>query len=169
MTIELHTNYTVQQLLAMRDKIPSVAARLPRTIVAAKPKVRRFNDFDAAHRQVYRAIHEAVSLANPGERFELFAFGSRVKGDWRTDEEADGITPAGVQVKYSDWDVVSTAPNRPTDEHLAAVGLSDLRLDFTMSPTATASSGHIKVTPGLIQRVRGLWQRFMPNPRPPSP
>ena len=170
MKIELHTNYTIDQLLALRTESGHVP--LPKAVITAKKPIRRYGHFDSEHRQTYRAIHEAIAMANPGERFDLFAFGSRVSGRWRTDEESEGITPEGVRAKYSDWDVISTAPNRPTDEHLAAVGLESLRLDLVVSPNAKPKAGHIKIEPTLGRRLHGLWQNLrqaMTNPRKPAP
>ena len=84
-----------------------------------KPIINTFDEFDDDTKAIYAGIYNIVKELNPNIEFRVWATGSRVKGYWRTDEEAEQLAKQyDVHwVKYSDYDYITDAPKKPSAEY----------------------------------------------------
>lgn len=115
---ELKKSYTYEEILDMYGE--EFFRRVPPR--PSKQKIQTHEDFDQHHKDIYSKIVFALEQANGGF-VEVWAFGSRVRGNWMLPEE----DPKGGG---SDWDVFTTATTLPDANMLESAGLSDIRIDF---------------------------------------
>lgn len=118
--------YTFAELKALKGEefIKSFGRGIPRII--NKKIIEKYSDFDKDTKAIYKGIYDLIKAKNPEQDFILYATGSRVKGHWRTTEEADALAlEYGVRPKYSDYDCVTNAVNKPTkQEYMDALNVA---------------------------------------------
>jgi predicted nucleotidyltransferase len=81
-----------------------------------KPIINVLSDFDDETKQIYLGIYSLIKSKNSDKEFNVWATGSRVKGDWRTKEESDYNKEKYGFAKYSDYDYYTDAKVKPTQE-----------------------------------------------------
>lgn len=91
-------------------------------IYPQKPKISNFFEFDEETQSVYIKIYNILKEKNPDQNFDVWATGSRVKGYWRTKEEAEQIAlKYNKKIKYSDYDFCTNAKNIPDINVLSSI------------------------------------------------
>jgi len=125
--IQKHKNYTVAELKTLLgDDWKKQLGIEAVPVVCNKPIINTFADFDDATKQIYINIYNAIKAKNPDVDIQVWATGSRIKGTWRTNEEADQLSQQyNKVVKYSDYDCQTDALIKPTAAELTTqVGVS---------------------------------------------
>tara|TARA_R110000868_G_scaffold54673_2_gene170650 strand:+ start:1480 stop:1974 length:495 start_codon:yes stop_codon:yes gene_type:complete len=113
----VNKTYTFAELkeLMGEEFISKFGKGIPRVI--NKKIIEKYSDFDKDTKAIYKGIYDLIKAKNPNQDFELYATGSRIKGYWRTIEEADALAlQYGFKAKYSDYDCTTNAINKPTKE-----------------------------------------------------
>lgn len=133
-TINLEKNkiYTAKELKELfgdnwREKIG--IRQIPKFLVP-KPRINFFNEFDQDTKEIYVKIYNLIKQKNQNKNFNVWATGSRVKGEWKTKEESDEMAlKYNIKPKYSDYDYISDAKILPTkQEFLEKIGVA---VDFS--------------------------------------
>jgi len=125
--IEIGKNYTLKELIEMKDQSPEAQAfvnsleAIKESKIYNKPKITKFEEFDDQTKNIYLTIASELKKLNPDQNFKLIATGSRVTGKWRQDAEADELAAKfNIKVKYSDYDFITDAINIPDLQQLAS-------------------------------------------------
>ncbi len=127
--IELHKNYTPRELEQMYGPNWRTLFNLDFIPYPQKPIINSFEEFDPKTKTIYSQIYDYVLELNPGAVPEVYATGSRVKGYWRTPEEAQELSiKYNRRVKVSDYDYWTPAKNKPTSEQF--LNRLGVRVDF---------------------------------------
>ena len=118
--IQKHRNYTVAELKSLLgDNWREQLGLIQVPIICNKPIINTFADFDDDTKQIYINIYNAIKAKNPNKDIQVWATGSRIKGTWRTSEEAEQLAQQyNKKVKYSDYDCFTDAPNKPSEQEL---------------------------------------------------
>ena len=98
--------YTSSELKALlgAEKWQEFQNRLkgPSSFGTPKKRVSRFEDFDEETKSIYLQISSLIRESNKGQAVRIWAFGSRINGNWRTREESEEIAEKyKVKLKYS--------------------------------------------------------------------
>lgn len=125
--IEIGKNYTLKQLIEMKDQ-STEAQTFVNSLEAIKeskkynkPKITKFEEFDDQTKNIYLAIASELKKLNPDQNFKILATGSRVTGKWKKDDEADELaTKFNIKAKYSDYDFITNAINIPDLQKIAS-------------------------------------------------
>jgi hypothetical protein len=116
--IEKNKNYTVAELKALLgDDWSNKAGIVVIPRVQNKPVINSFDEFDPDTKHIYTTIKNLILNKNSRKAVNVWASGSRVKGTWRTKEEAE----LNKVVKYSDYDYCTDAPIIPSKKEFAEV------------------------------------------------
>lgn len=125
--IEIGKNYTLRELIEMKDQSPEAQAfvnsleAIKKSKKYNKPKITKFEEFDDQTKNIYLTIASELKKLNLDQNFKLTATGSRVTGKWRKDDEADELAAKfNIKVKYSDYDFITDATNTPDLQQLAS-------------------------------------------------
>jgi hypothetical protein len=125
--IEIGKNYTLRELIEMKDQSPEAQAfvnsleAIKESKKYNKPKITKFEEFDDQTKNIYLTIASELKKLNLDQNFKLIATGSRVTGKWRKDDEADELAAKfNIKVKYSDYDFITDAINIPDLTALAS-------------------------------------------------
>jgi hypothetical protein len=125
--IEIGKNYTLRELIEMKDQSPEAQAfvnsleAIKESKKYNKPKITKFEEFDDQTKNIYLTIASELKKLNSDQNFKLIATGSRVTGKWRKDDEADELAAKfNIKVKYSDYDFITDAINIPDLTALAS-------------------------------------------------
>lgn len=117
--LEKNRRYTVRELKELfgdnwEEKVG--IKQIPKFLIP-KTKINSFDEFDKETKQIYIKIYNIIKEKNPNQNFNVWATGSRVKGEWKTKEESDEISiKYNIKPKYSDYDYVSDAKIIPTKQ-----------------------------------------------------
>lgn len=126
--IKKHKTYNVKELKQLfgnnwQDAIGIFKA----PPISPKPIINNFDEFDNETKLIYTHISNIIKEKNPTQQVQVWATGSRVKGTWKTKEEAEAIliNYPNAKVKYSDYDYHTDAIRRPTkEEFFETLGVS---------------------------------------------
>lgn len=117
--IEKNKNYNIKELKELfgdewQDKIGIIKP----PPISPKPFINSFDDFDEKTKQIYTNIYNLIKEKNQSKDINVWATGSRVKGKWKTPQEAEAIliNYPNAKVKYSDYDFCTDAQNYPTKQ-----------------------------------------------------
>lgn len=118
--IQIGKNYTAEELrLIFGENWLDVLNLRIKNNVSQKSMIASFNDFDQNTKQTYISIHNYIQSLNPEYIISVWATGSRIKGTWKTNKEAEDFAIINNRaVKYSDYDFITNAPKVPTKEEL---------------------------------------------------
>lgn len=87
-----------------------------------KPVINNYNEFDQETKNIYLKIYNLLKEKNPDQDFNVWASGSRVRGHWRTKEEANTLSiQYNTKVKYSDYDFCTDAKNIPPNNIISEI------------------------------------------------
>jgi len=121
--IQKHRNYTVAELKQMfgpnwRDELG-----IPRQpVIQNHPIINSFGEFDDETKEIYLTIYNLIKSKNINRNINVWATGSRVKGTWKTKEEAEEYAVTyKCRVKYSDYDYHTDALVKPTKQEFQEV------------------------------------------------
>ena len=124
--MELYRDYTPSELKKLfgNDWSKKLGLLFPPKIIN-KPIINNFIEFDEYTKSIYIAIYNCVKEKNPNKDIKVWATGSRIKGYWRTKEEAEQLAlDYNKPIKYSDYDYRTDAANKPTEaEFLNKIGV----------------------------------------------
>lgn len=117
MNIEIGKTYSENDLEVMYGPNWRSILKLDPIPRLVKPIIDDFKDFDSENKSIFIKIHDYIQELNPDLYYRVYACGSRVKGYWKTIEEAKALSiQYGRPVKPSDYDYWTLAPNKPTKE-----------------------------------------------------
>jgi len=75
-----------------------------------KPKANSFKELEEETKQIYLQIRAHLQALNPDQEVQVWATGSRIKGTWKTIEEAEQYAALyDLKPKYSDYDFKTNA------------------------------------------------------------
>lgn len=116
--IEKHRNYTVRELKELFGPNWREALGIPyQPVIQNHPVINSFEEFDDETKEIYLTIYNLIKSKNPTRNINVWATGSRVKGTWKTKEEAEEYAVTyKCRVKYSDYDYHTDALVRPTKQ-----------------------------------------------------
>ncbi len=115
--IEIGKNYTPRELEQIYGSNWRTIFKLDSIPMPQKPIINSFKEFDQETKNTYTQIYNYILELNYGQDFKVYATGSRVKGYWRTVEEAQQLSEQyGRYVKASDYDFWTTALKIPTKQ-----------------------------------------------------
>jgi hypothetical protein len=128
--LEKHRNYSVAELKQLLGANWREAAGIPyQPVIQNKPIINSFSEFDEETKQIYLEIYNITKSRNPNTTVKVWATGSRVKGTWKTNAEAEQYAiDYKCRVKYSDYDCIIVAAVTPTKEELS--NIVGVRIDF---------------------------------------
>jgi len=122
--IQVGKNYTPKELEQMYGSNWRSIFKLDSVPLPQKPIINNFSEFDEDTKNVYLQIYNLILEQNYGQTFKVYATGSRVKGYWRTEEEAQQLSEQYDRyVKTSDYDFWTTARKVPTKQEFLQLGI----------------------------------------------
>jgi hypothetical protein len=129
---EFGVNYTASQLEALYGPDWKKLLKLDSPPTTNKPPVYKYEDFDEHHKTIYLAIYEIIAEINNDPSVLVYATGSRIKGKWKTAEEAQQLSIQHQRVvKPSDYDYFTLAKSPPKSYFKDKLGIVvDLNRDW---------------------------------------
>jgi len=121
--IEKHRNYTIRELKELFGPNWREALGIPyQPVIQNKPIINFFEEFDDETKEIYLTIYNLIKSKNINRNINVWATGSRVKGTWKTKEEAEEYAVTyKCRVKYSDYDYHTDALVRPTKQEFEEI------------------------------------------------
>lgn len=117
MEIQNGVNYNVNDLKRIFGNEWVNKINLKTYPILTKKKINTFNDFDFKTKQIYVIIYDTLKSINI-DSFNFWATGSRVNGNWRTNDETEYYSKKlNLKIKYSDYDFYSDAKMIPNKEY----------------------------------------------------
>lgn len=132
--IEKHKNYTAKDLQEIYGPDWYIKLGFDKVDYPKKQKINSFEEFDQETKNIYLNIFNILKGKNPTQDFNIWACGSRVRGYWRTKEEAETMASQHNRpVKYSDYDFCTDAKNVPSNDYIS--GLVGVKVDRLLNDT----------------------------------
>ena len=128
--IEKNKNYTVSDLKKLFGSNWRDHLDIPRQpVIQNKPIINFFNEFNDETKNIYLKIKNIIKEKNKNIDINVWATGSRVKGTWKTKQEAeDYAITYNCRVKYSDYDYYTNATILPSNKEFKE--LLNVSIDF---------------------------------------
>jgi hypothetical protein len=119
--MEIGKNYTEKELFDIYGPFWMKKLNLSKIpVIKNKKEVFNFQDFEEESKEVYIKIKAYIQQYNQNQKINLWATGSRVKGSWKTREEADQLAKDynTKKIKYSDYDFLTDAKFLPSNRDI---------------------------------------------------